>query len=122
MTLPDNWWLASASSFAMAIAFLHIVGGGRDHHDPMLRSTIREVDKGVWFVLWHFTTAALFLMAASLLASAYGQIPLAYLPLGLSIAFSVLFLFESWRRFRNWLALPQWTLFVVLSALIGGGL
>ncbi len=122
MVLPDNLWLTAAAGVTLCIALLHVLAGGLEHHRPMLRSAIREEDKGVWFVLWHFVTAALILMATSLLGAAHGQPALALLPFGLSIYFTALFLFETWRRFRNPFALPQWALFGALSGLIGAGL
>lgn len=87
----------------------------------MLDSANRDVDKGVWFVPWHFATGPLALMAASLPGAAYGRPMLALLPLGLSICFLLFFLFETLRHFRKPFALPQWTLFGALSAFIVAG-
>lgn len=122
MPLPLNLWLDAAALGAAAILLIHVVLGGRDHHRPMQASPIPEPDKAVWSVLWHLTSALLGLMTASLWAAARGRAELAFLPLGVALSFTALFLTESLRRFGSPWALPQWTLFALLSALIGAGL
>jgi hypothetical protein len=121
ITFPENFWFAAACVTSLGIALLHYFGGGRDHHRPMLDAPIKELDKGIWCVLWHFTTATLILMAASLWIAAIGQASFALFPLALSLAFTTLFFFETLRRFKRLLALPQWTLFALLSLLIVAG-
>ncbi|MFN5351959.1 MAG: hypothetical protein ACK5BE_05035 [Alphaproteobacteria bacterium] len=121
ITFPENFWFAAASVTSLVIALLHYFGGGREHHRPMLNAPIREVDKGVWFALWHFVTATLILMAASLWIAAIGQASFALFPLALSLVCTALFFFETLRRFKRLLALPQWILFTLLSLLIGAG-
>ena len=75
-------------------------------------------------MVWHFTTAVLGLNGLALiLAALYPEAgePVVLLILFQYLLLTVLFLGYSLTRFRKALALPQWTIFVVICGLGTGG-
>ena len=120
-----NIWLVSAGAISLFAMGIHVVMGGREVHVPTCNSDLKPMIKGVWSVVWHFTTAVLGLNGLALiLAALYPEAgePVVLLILFQYLFLTVLFLGYSLARFRKALALPQWTIFAVICGLCAGGL
>lgn len=117
--------LLAAGILSLLTCFVHVIGGGKEFHQPMRASALPAPERALWSIVWHQITALLALNGAALIVAAYrpDHAPeIAALPLALSAAFAVLFLFYSHRRLGSVRALPQWMAFVAITGLGLAGL
>ncbi len=120
-----NIWFVSAGVISLFAMVIHVIMGGREVHVPTCNSDLKPMIKGVWSVVWHFTTAILALNGLALIITALypeaGE-PVVLLILIQYLFLTFLFVGYSLARFGKLLALPQWTIFAVICGLGGGGL
>jgi hypothetical protein len=115
MRLPT---LAAATLMAATVG-LHVFGGGPEFHYPIQASTLDLPLRAVSAVLWHAVTITLALEAVALLWLAkYPNQPMAILLIAIQIGYAGLFLFYGQTMLGTVWQLGQWTIFLVLAALI----
>lgn len=110
---------------SLAIAALHVFGGGPEFHVPALQSPLEPAWKAGFSTIWHQVTAFLvlngvFLIAASRAAQFNRE--LVFLIILQNTAFGLLFLTYGWVRLGNPFILLQWILFLPLAFLLWLGL
>ena len=118
-------WLVVAGVAAAAVCALHIFLGGPAAATPLLRAKdINNVARYTNYYCWHMVTIVLASMAAAFLVAALSPpaIELAWAATLLSAAFAIWSIgLVVWKKQKP-LHLPQWLLFVVVTALGGMGL
>lgn len=122
----NGWWLA-AGALAAFTTLVHLIAGHRAPLGVMLDAAFDEVSKRTMHVVWHLVTIDLALSAAALVAAGAwpervsSQVPgFVAIHHGLyAVAFVVIALGS--RLPRGLWKLPQWTLFVPMTALTAAG-
>jgi len=120
-----NYWILSSGALSIVTLFLHIFGGGREVHVPVLKSDLSVGLKAILSVIWHAITAILALNGAALLLAAVLpgiRKPLVLLVSSQYLAFAFLFIFYGLSRLGTLRPLPQWIIFIVLAGLALVGL
>jgi len=120
-----NYWILSSGILSIGTMFLHIIGGGREVHVPVLESELSTGLKAILSIIWHAITAILAINGAALLwaaASPELQKPLVLLVSFQYLAFAILFIFYGWIRLGTLLPMPQWIIFIALAGLALAGL
>lgn len=115
-----NAWLLAAGVAALLLDLVHVFPGGREIHRPMVASHWPEPAKAVWSVVWHAVTAVMALGGFSLIVAAFlpeYALALSILPLALFLTAAGLFIVYGLTRLGTIRVLPQWTAFLVISAL-----
>jgi len=118
-----DYWMLAAAVLSAILLLAHVIGGGKDVHQPMLSSALSVELKAYASILWHATTALLFVGTGALLWAAMGWgAGMATAILVQYLAFAGLFLFYGFTRLKSVWILPQWMAFLLICALGGAGL
>lgn len=118
-----DYWMLAAAGLSAVLLLAHVIGGGRDVHVPMLESELGTLLKAYVSIIWHAATALLAIGSVALLWAALGKgdgMAIAILMQYLAVA--GLFLFYGVSRLKSIWVMPQWTAFLLISALGGVGL
>jgi hypothetical protein len=116
-----NIWFVLAAALALLTSLLHALGGGRSIVRPLRRGADPH-RFAVIDAVWHMITWHLAVTAIALIVMAFRPIDLlADLLIVQWMGYVVAFLALSVGRFKRLLALPQWTLFLALSAITAAG-
>jgi hypothetical protein len=110
-----------AAIVTLATTAVHVVLGGPEVHDPLLASNAPDIAKAVGSVVWHAVTAVLAINGAALLAAAFKPAlrqVIAGLVSAQFLAFAVLFVVYGISRFGSLWPMPQWTVFLIIPALL----
>jgi hypothetical protein len=120
--------LFAAACLSIFTFSVHVFLGGPEIHVPLLASNASDLVRAVGSVIWHAVSALLFLNSLALLyASKKPSLakPLVILVVFQYFAFVALFIGYGLARFGSITVMPQWTGFLVMSALalwgIGAG-
>jgi len=119
-----NSYLLAASAASFATFVLHTWFGGPQIVGPLLKSRdIPSVPKYLNYYCWHLVTITLFGMGGALGWAAYypDGIELAWFTLFLAISFMVWNVWLIVWKKQSFITMPQWFLFLVISALTGLG-
>ncbi|MEL6505893.1 MAG: hypothetical protein AAFQ10_15730 [Pseudomonadota bacterium] len=111
-------WLWVAAGLSLFTFALHSFATRHDIVQPLLEADLHRVSKYTHYYCWHMVTITLFAMAAFYAVAA--QFPsaweLAAVSTGLAMAFALWSIaLVVWKR-QKMFELPQWTLFIVISA------
>ena len=99
---------------------LHLFGGTSEIMNPILNADIHPVIKGTSMVVWHAITAILALMAVGIFYLArHKNDALAYFIIAIQLAFAGLFIFYNASMLDALFAMPQWTIFLGIAAVMG---
>ena len=112
--------LFAAACLSIFTFGVHVFLGGPEIHEPLLASNASDMVRAVGSVIWHAVSAHLLLNSLALLYAA--RKPLIARPLVILVAFqylSFVALFTGYglARFGSVMVMPQWTGFLVISAL-----
>jgi hypothetical protein len=110
-----------AAIVTLATTAVHVVLGGPEVRDPLLASNAPDIAKAVGSVVWHAVTAVLAINGAALLAAAFKPAlrqVIAGLVSAQFLAFAVLFVVYGISRFGSVWPMPQWTVFLIIPALL----
>lgn len=116
--------LMLSAALAAATCLIHLFLGGARIARPLLEATgLRTVPKLTLYYCWHMVTILLAGLAGMLLAAALLPAPvLAWTALAFTLSFALLSLaIVAVKRVRP-LHMPQWLLFLLIGAAIGGHL
>lgn len=99
---------------------LHVYGGGKEVHQPILSANLTTILKAYTSILWHAVTVVLAINSAGLILLAFK--PFQFKGLGLLIslqylAFAGLFIFYGISKLGTLFSMPQWIIFIILAAL-----
>lgn len=123
MSKPLNIPFAVASAALVGIAAIHAFMGGPEINVPVQLSDLHPVVRSVMAVIWHAITVLALIMAGSMAWSArHANTPLVLSVLAVNLGFIAVFLAVGIGQLGNILQMPQWVLFLAVSALIGWGL
>ena len=118
-----DYWILSASGLSALLFIAHVIGGGKDVHVPMLESGMSQLLKAYTSVIWHAISAILAVGTGALLWAAFGQGDgMVIIVIAQYFAFVLLFLAYGIRRLSSIWVMPQWSAFLIISALAGVGL
>jgi Protein of unknown function (DUF2867) len=116
-----RFWCFFAAFLSLSTAALHVIGGGPEFHQPALESALSQNWKAAFSTIWHEVTAMLMLNGLALifagLALRKNQLALGLI-MSLNVAFAALFFGYGVARLGTPFALPQWTLFLAISACV----
>ncbi len=113
--------LFGAGFASIAIAGLHVFGGGPEFHLPALESALNPAWKALFSTIWHQVTAFLVLNGLFLILagrSAHLNRSLVTLIMVQNAIFGVLFLGYGWLRLGSAFVLSQWSLFLPLALIL----
>ena len=108
---------ACLSNFTFGV---HVFLGGPEIHEPLLASNASDMVRAVGSVIWHAVSALLLLNSLALLYAARNPSmtkPLVILVVFQYLSFVALFTGYGLARFGSVTVMPQWTGFLVISAL-----
>lgn len=116
--------LAAAGILAILYCGVHVFAGGPEVHVPALASDLAPMVKGVISVVWHAITAFMLLNGLALLwlSRNTAQAALGWLIVAQFAAFAVIFIGYGISRFGELTTMPQWSGFLVISAIAAWGL
>lgn len=112
--------LFAAFSLSLLTFGVHVFLGGPEIHEPLLASDAPDLARAVASVIWHAVSAFLFLNSLALLCAAkYPSVarPIAALVAAQYLSFVALFIGYGLTRFGSIAIMPQWTVFLLMSAL-----
>jgi len=118
-----NLWFVSAGLLSLITALIHVFLGGPEIHDVVQGSDLSLMSRSVSAVVWHFVTALLIINGALMILAAFVHklVPAVLLSVVQYVAFGAIFIAYDIARYGDLLAMPQWTLFGLISlcALVG---
>lgn len=119
-----HWFFFAAGGLAALWGAVHVVAGGRDILVPALGpSGLPPVVRDTLYVCWHFTTAAIALMALLFVWSGLSSdLTGAWFGTALALAFAAIGIGLVRRQRGRYRDLPQGWLFVPVALLGGLGL
>ena len=110
--------LAAAILTAATFA-LHVWGGGPEFNQPLQASALPAELRAVSGVLWHAVSLELAVFAAALVWLARNpHLPMSVMLAAIQLGFAGLFLWYGHALLDSIWVLPQWTIFLTLTALI----
>ncbi len=114
----DYWYLA-ATALSVATIGAHVIGGGPEIHQPVLKSDLAKDVKTVVSVIWHAITAIMVLSAIWLGLASVGR-GLGGMPYIAAqfFAFTGLFMLYGYLRFGSLFKFPQVYIFFSLGLLV----
>jgi hypothetical protein len=120
--------LFAAACLSVFTFGVHVFLGGPEIHEPLLASDASELVRAVGSVVWHAVSALLLLNSLALFYASRNPSmakPLVLLIVFQYLSFVALFTGYGLLRFGSVTVMPQWTGFLVMSALalwgIGSG-
>lgn len=120
-----NHWILTAAALSAATVLIHLFGGGPEVHDPLLASGLSVPLKAYASILWHAVTVVLIANSTALLVAARHPTAQPYLVLmavAQYLGFALLFGVYGMTRLGSLMPMPQWIIFVAISALALTGL
>ena len=114
-----NKWIAATAALATATFFIHVIGGGAEVHEPFLQSELSTLFKTWASVLWHAISLNLLVNAIALIVVLFKpefMRPIAVMVLAQYLTYVGLFLFYGLTQNESLFVMPQWTIFLCLSA------
>lgn len=120
----NRWVLAAAVLSCLTLA-VHVFGGGRDVHDPLLAAGLPADLRLYVSVTWHAVTAVLLADTIALVAAAF--VPtirrtLIAVVVGQYLAYAALFVVYGIGYLGTLFTAPQWIVFLAIVALGAPGL
>ena len=116
-----DYWNLTAAGLSLVLVGAHVIGGGKDVHEPMLGSDMGKVLKAYTSILWHAVTVVLIIGTLALLGAAMGEAKFAWVIVAQYLGFAGLFLFYGIVRLKSIWIMPQWIAFILIAALAGIG-
>jgi hypothetical protein len=122
-----NKWILSAGALSSLTFFVHIFAGGPEIHDTLLTlgSTFPSALQAFISVMWHAISVILAINSVALLVAVWRphlQQSLVWLIVCQYITFAILILSYGLVRLGSALPMPQWIIFIAISALAITGL
>ncbi len=120
-----NYWLVPAGSLSLVTLLAHVFGGGPEIIQPMFESELDSTVKAVLGVVWHEITFMLGINGVALIWVARDvryQKPIIWLISCQYFAFAILFIMYGLSLLGSLIPMPQWSVFLVISALAIAGL
>ncbi|PWC20300.1 hypothetical protein DDT52_10580 [Brenneria roseae subsp. roseae] len=117
--------LLVACSLSFLTFFIHVFKGGPKIHDAIIAGNVSDYVSAVGSVVWHATSAILFINSIALFYAAQKQVwrkSVTLLVFAQYLAFTVLFLGYGFARFGSVLVVPHWMAFAVILFLALWGL
>jgi Protein of unknown function (DUF2867) len=114
-----RFWCFVAAAISGLTALLHVFGGGPEFHQPALSSDLPMPWKVAFSTIWHEVTAMLLLNGVFLAFAGLAirkNLLVLWLTFTLNAAFAVLFFSYGILRLGTPWVLPQWSIFVAISA------
>ena len=120
----NRWVLAAAALSCLTLA-VHVFGGGRDVHEPLLAAGLPADLRLYVSVTWHAVTAVLLADTIALVVAAF--VPtmrrtLVVVVIGQYLAYAALFVVYGIDYLGTLLTAPQWIVFLAIAALGAPGL
>lgn len=112
--------LLAASCLSFLTCAVHVFLGGPRIHDALMASDASDYARAVGSVVWHATSAILFINSLALIHAARNRAaarPVVWMVLAHYLAFAGLFLACGVVRFGSILVMMQWTAFLAVSLL-----
>jgi hypothetical protein len=112
--------LFAAACLSIFTFGVHVFLGGPEIHVPLLASNASDLVRAVGSVIWHAVSALLLLNSLALFYAASKPLmakPLVILVVFQYLSFVALFTGYGLARFGSITVMPQWTGFLVMSAL-----
>ena len=112
--------LFAAACFSVFTFGVHVFLGGPEIHEPLLASNASDLVRAVGSVVWHAISALLLLNSLALFYAARKPSmakPLVILVVFQYLSFVALFTGYGLARFGSITVMPQWTGFLLMSAL-----
>jgi len=120
-----NRWVLSAAVLSCLTLAVHVFGGGRDVHDPLLAAGLPADLQLYVSVTWHAVTAVLLADTIALLVAAFVlevRRTLIAVVVGQYLAYAALFVVYGIGYLGTLLTAPQWIVFLAIAALGAPGL
>ncbi len=117
--------LALAAAISGLTIFIHVLAGGPDVHAPLLASELSVGLKAIISVIWHAVTAIMLVNTLALAHAARNEkyrTPLTFMVSAQYVLWSGLFIFYGLSRLGSLWPMPQWIIFLAISALALYGL
>jgi len=114
-----NRWIFLSSILSFVTAAVHVFAGGPEVHDALLTADLPIILKTYVSVIWHATTAVLVLDSIVLLIAAFRpdlRTAMIWIVVGQYLAYATLFVGYGLGYLGSLLATPQWSVFVLISA------
>lgn len=115
-----NLWILFSSILSFVTAAVHVFAGGPEVHDTLLAADLPIILKTYVSVIWHATTAILVINSIALLTAAFRsdiRKAIIWIVVGQYVAYATLFFGYGLGYLGSLLATPQWSAFVLISAL-----
>lgn len=124
MNETGNLYFLAAAAMSLVTCLVHTFAGGRLIARPLLASDLRRVVKQAVYFCWHMTTAALIVMAGAFAWAAVDESQRGAATAGaaLAAAYLALNVGQNLVMGNSFARHPQWTFFLVITALGGAGL
>lgn len=109
----------SAAALTGVTTCIHLFAGTKEIMTPILKAEHPVALKAVMMVIWHGVTLILALMTIGIAFVAMHQnIPLALFIIAVQLGFAGLFLYYNLSMIGGLFRLPQWTVFLLVPALM----
>lgn len=122
-----NKWIFSAGALSLVTLFVHIFAGGPEIHETLLSlgATFPSMLKAFISVMWHAISVILAINSIALFLAVWAP-RMKHALVGVSvsqyIAFAILILYYGFSCLESAMPMPQWIIFLVISALAIAGL
>ncbi len=120
-----NKWILAAAIICGVTFFIHVIAGGIDVHNPLLKSELSLELKAIISVLWHMISALFLINTIALYVASRSESlreGLVWLVAMQFIAMAAIFVFYSVSRLGSPFAMGQWTIILLISVLAFVGL
>jgi len=113
----------AAAALLFATAGIHAFVGGPEINRPVQQSALDPVVRSVVAVIWHAITAlALVLGGAMIWSARFQNRALVLTVLAINLSFAALFVLIGWSALSTLWPMPQWVIFLTISAVLLWGL
>lgn len=118
-----NLWYLSAAVMMAATSAIHAFGGGPEINAPVQASELSPMVRAISAVIWHALTALFLIFAGALAWASYARNEaLVWTVLAVCLAFVALFVGIGIASLANLTTMPQWVIFLAISAVLAVGL
>jgi small-conductance mechanosensitive channel len=122
-----NKWVLSATLLSLLTLGVHVFAGGTEIHEALLEraSTFPDLLQTFISVMWHAITVVIAINSVVLFLAVYqskSQTALAYVVIAQYLGYAALFAFYDLLNLGSLIAMPQWIVFTVISAMVLAGL
>lgn len=113
-------WIAAAAFVSLVTMVIHVRAGGPEVHDALLAADIPVILKTYVSVIWHASTAVLLVNSVALAVAAVSapmRRPLVWVVVLQYLAYAALFVAYPLVNLGTLSDMPQWLVFIAISAL-----